>query len=82
MAYDKSRELMDQVYDKSREFTDHKPQIFIKYLEKKKKLGLKDEYIESKEYKDIWNPGVGFSCEVIEIVVESPKINSQMDTSK
>lgn len=58
-------------------------------INEKKKLGLKDikshpkdEYIESEEYKDVWNPGVGFSCEVIEIVVESPKINSQIDASK
>ena len=41
-------------------------------------MHTKDEYIQSNEYKDIWNPGVGFSCEVIEIRVESPKI---IDTS-
>ncbi|CAG9808962.1 unnamed protein product [Chironomus riparius] len=48
--------------------------------EKNQKLGLmdakkqaKDEYIIKNDYEDIWNPGVGFSCEVIEIKVESPK---------
>jgi hypothetical protein len=53
-------------------------------IEKNQRLGLKDakmetnhEYIQSNEYKDIWNPGVGFSCEVIEIRVE-PNIS---DTS-
>ena len=44
-------------------------------LDKNQKLGLKDEtkhtkesdYIQSKEYKDVWNSGVGFTSEVVNV---------------